>query len=147
MDFSYSKRKLTLTDRRSNAGFSSKSTIRARSLRLIFIVTLAFLFATLVIPSGYAASNDSVTVAVNCSPNPILYGASTTCTVTLTDTALTPNNGGPQGTVTFTVSPTGGSFSPSATCTLATSGAETSTCSVAYTPASSGSKTITGTYT
>ncbi len=146
MDFSLGKRKLASRDRRFQAEFSPSRQKRGTHCWLIFAVLAALLFVTLVIPSGYAATNDTVSITVTCSPNPILYGGTTSCTVTLTDTAPTPNNGAPQGTVSFTVSPTGGTFSPSTSCTLATSGAETSTCSATYSPASSGAKTITGLY-
>src|SRR5262245_25970857 len=122
--------------------------IRFRERRLILLSLLVMFSIALLVPYGHApASPDTVTVSVSCSPSSFLYGATTQCTATLTDTAPTPNNGPPQGTVSFTISPTGGTFSPSATCTLATTGAETSVCMATYSPVASGTKTITGTYT
>src|SRR5205807_2167498 len=60
------------------------------------------------------------------------------------DTAPTPNNGPPQGTVSWSISPADGTFSPTS-CTLATSGSS-SKCTTTFTASSGGNATITGNY-
>src|SRR5205823_312717 len=61
-----------------------------------------------------------------------------------THTAPTPNNGPPQGTVSWSISPADGTFS-STPCTLATSGSS-SKCTTTFTASSGGNATITGNY-
>src|SRR2546427_4277907 len=90
------------------------------------------------------ANNDANTPTLGCISTTLTSGTSTTCTATETDTAPTPNNGPPQGTVSWSISPADGTFSPTS-CTLATSGSS-SKCTTTFTASSGGNATITGTY-
>ena len=90
------------------------------------------------------ANNDANTLTVACTQTTLTSGTSTQCTATETDTAPTPNNGPPQGTVSWSISPADGTFSPTS-CTLATSGSS-SKCTTTFTASSGGNATITGTY-
>src|SRR5437870_4535143 len=90
------------------------------------------------------ANNDANTLTVACTQTTLTSGSSTTCTATETDTAPTPNNGPPQGTVSWSISPADGTFSPTS-CTLVTSGSS-SKCTTTFTATSGGIATITGTY-
>src|SRR5882724_4157310 len=90
------------------------------------------------------ANNDANTLTVACTQTTLTSGTSTQCTATETDTAPTPNNGPPQGTVSWSISPADGTFSPTS-CTLATSGSS-SKCSTTFTASSGGNATITGAY-
>ena len=87
--------------------------------------------------SGYttfSASKRSVTVTMACNPQ---YSASTVCVVTVTD-----NSGGtqsiPAGTISFSASPSGGSFS-SPTCTLSATGPYSAGCDVSFSGSGTGS--------
>jgi hypothetical protein len=89
---------------------------------------------------------DPTSTAVACAPASVAVGASTTCTATVTDTAMTAST--PTGSVAFTTSGSGGSFSASS-CTLSPSStAGAAKCSVSYKPGQvgSGTETITGAY-
>src|SRR6266581_215174 len=90
------------------------------------------------------ANNDANTLTVACTQTTLTSGTSTQCTATETDTAPTPNNGPPQGTVSWSISPADGTFSPTS-CTLATSGSS-SKCTTTFTASSGGNATITGNY-
>ena len=79
-----------------------------------------------------------------CNPAPTAVGNPTTCTATVTD-----NDGGnsitPTGTVTFTASPSIGTFG-SNPCALSQVSQGVASCSVTFTPTSLGTATITATY-
>src|SRR6266566_4168458 len=90
------------------------------------------------------ANNDANTLTLGCISTTLTSGTSTQCTATETDTAPTPNNGPPQGTVSWSISPADGTFSPTS-CTLATSGSS-SKCTTTFTASSGGNATITGNY-
>src|SRR5207247_10148434 len=83
-------------------------------------------------------------LTVACTQTTLTSGTSTQCTATATDTAPTPNNGPPQGTVSWSISPAAGTFNPNS-CTLATSGSS-SKCTTTVTASSGGNATITGNY-
>src|SRR5438552_2666626 len=83
------------------------------------------------------------TTSVRCTPGSLVQGASTTCTVTVSD-ASGASAFPPVGTVNFSTSG-GGSFAPSS-CTLASSIGNSSTCSVTYNTSAGGSQTITAAY-
>jgi hypothetical protein len=88
---------------------------------------------------------DPTSTAVTCAPGTAAIGQATSCTATATDTASSGATT-PTGTVAFTSSASGGSFSATS-CTLApaaTSGQ--ASCSVSYTPQQTGSATIAGSY-
>jgi hypothetical protein len=82
---------------------------------------------------SFAVAKSSATTSVSCSPSPVSLGASSMCTATVTGSA-------PTGTIMWASSGVA-NFSPAPICSL--SGG---TCSVYYTPSSSGSITITATY-
>jgi virginiamycin B lyase len=91
-------------------------------------------------PHGIAVNAlRGTSTTVDCVPAPRLTVAST-CTATVTDTDAETGTA-PTGTVAFTATG-GGSFSDAATCTLAATGAEVSSCSVEYTPAAEGADTV-----
>jgi hypothetical protein len=92
----------------------------------------------------FTSTHDSTSASLNCTPGSFTVTTPTSCTVTITDTGVTPI--GPTGNVSF-LSSQPGSFTPS-TCVLAGTGASTS-CSVAYTPNvfSTGSQQISAGYT
>ncbi|HTD19711.1 MAG TPA: Ig-like domain repeat protein, partial [Ktedonobacteraceae bacterium] len=80
------------------------------------------------------------TTVVSCNPSTVAFGASTTCTATVTDTSATPTT--PTGTVTFTSSGTG-TFTGSP-CTLsAGTTAGTATCFATYAPTGTVARTDT----
>ena len=82
------------------------------------------------------------TTTVNCTPNPVTFGESASCTATVTRLA---GGNTPAGTVTWATD-NNGAFTP-ASCTLAGSGG-TASCAVSYTPGAVGGGThvITATY-
>ena len=83
--------------------------------------------------------------SVSCSPVSLAARSSTLCTVTVTDTGPgTPHP--PTGLVTFS-SDSPGSFSPSASCTLAAISPAQARCFVNYTPSAAGTHRISGNYT
>jgi hypothetical protein len=71
---------------------------------------------------------------VSCSPSTVVAEQSTTCTVTVTDTAGSDQTS-PTGTVVFT-SNGPGSFGSSGQCTLAPASGSSASCSLTYTPSS-----------
>jgi hypothetical protein len=73
-------------------------------------------------------------ITISCSPSSILAGTSTTCVATVFGSS-------PTGTVTFSSSDTGATFSPSSSCTLSSD-----SCQVTYTPSVVGSAKITASY-
>jgi hypothetical protein len=93
-------------------------------------------------PASITVNLRTTSTTVSCSPDPAAIGGTTTCTVTVSDTA-TGTASTPTGTVSFDDGGKAGSFS-SDTCTLDASGS----CSVDYTPGKgdAGTTTITATY-
>ena len=94
-------------------------------------------------------NNENTTLTVSCSPNPVVVGSATTCQAQVNNVNSPALNGYPQGSVTFSL--TGGltgSFSPSATCTLAQIGSTlSSSCGgVSFTPSSDVDGNIKATY-
>ena len=95
----------------------------------------------------------ATSTAVICSSTNITTTQSTVCKATVMDSSSNPST--PNGTVAWTVSPSGGSFSaasgstfsagPPPACTLAGSGSAAS-CSVTYAQSSAGTPTLTATY-
>jgi hypothetical protein len=79
---------------------------------------------------------DTTKTAVTCKPKKVASGKSTTCTAKVTDTTTASDT--PTGTVSWS----GGSnaFAPTS-CTLSAR-----TCSVTYTPSSTGTQTISAHY-
>jgi hypothetical protein len=89
-----------------------------------------------------AITERTISLTVNCTPSQIQTRQETTCTATVTDT--TPAGAtNPTGNIAWASSGSG-SFS-SNTCSLSGTGASES-CWVTYSPSSSGSQVITGTY-
>ena len=87
----------------------------------------------------------ATSTTVSCSPSTVLEGNPSTCTATVADAQTGGTASWPQGTVSWSQSGTG-TFSPTS-CTLAQVGSgTTSSCKTTYTPSSSGSLTVTGTY-
>ncbi len=85
------------------------------------------------------------TTAVSCQPGNPHAGAQTSCTATVTDNGTDPST--PTGTVGFTSTDQNGTFtSPGDSCTLATAGNTSSTCSVTYSQPDAGAPTIDATY-
>jgi hypothetical protein len=94
-------------------------------------------FALAMIANPTVLAPDHTTTVLNCSPNPVPIGGTTSCTAIVTDTVA--GGTAPTGTVAFTSDTSGGSFS-SGSCTLApdsTSGQ--AACVVSYTPGPGGS--------
>src|SRR6266581_2434773 len=91
------------------------------------------------------ANNDANTLTLACISTTLTSGSSTTCTATETDTAPPTNNGPPAGTVSWSISPADGTFSPTS-CTLGTPSGSSSKCSTTFTASSGGNATITGAY-
>src|SRR5712692_1014932 len=91
-----------------------------------------------------ASNNEANTLTLACAQTTISSGNTTTCTATEKDTAPPTNNGPPQGTVSWSISPADGTFSPTS-CTLVTSGSS-SKCTTTFTASSGGNATITGAY-
>jgi Bacterial Ig-like domain (group 3) len=93
-------------------------------------------------------AKDPTSTSVSCSPSTVVVAGSTTCTATVTDTASS-GQATPTGTVDFSSDTSGGSFSPSASCTLTAMGTtDLASCPVTYTPGQvgSGTQTITASY-
>lgn len=91
--------------------------------------------------NGGSSGTNSLTVnaatsstTVSCSPSSIGVGSTATCTATVSGAS-------PTGNVTFKSTDSGAKFSASS-CTLSSSGS----CSVSYTPSTTGSATITASY-
>jgi len=98
-------------------------------------------FSTLGITPLRGPSNTTTTVA--CTPSgSVAYGATKTCTVTVTDTAATSPTQ-PAGNVALTASK--GSLS-AASCTLVGATASTSTCAVTFTGTAVGAGSVNASY-
>jgi len=96
-------------------------------------------FALAMIANPTVSAPDRTTTVLNCSPNPVPIGGTTSCTAIVTDTVA--GGTAPTGTVAFTSDTSGGTFS-SSSCTLAPdSTTGQATCVVSYTPAQGGSGT------
>src|SRR5213594_290029 len=91
-----------------------------------------------------APGYDSTSTSLVCVPSPVDIGSSTTCTVTVTDTAPSGATA-PTGLVTFTTNSTG-AFTTSP-CTLGSPTANSATCSVTYAPTTIGGHRVTANYT
>ena len=89
-------------------------------------------------PVGAAAH--PTTTSTTCVAGAITYGATKSCTITVTDT-----NGSGQTQPTGTVATVGG-FGTLSTCTLAGATASTSTCTVTFTSTGAGSGSVDATY-
>ncbi len=86
----------------------------------------------------------SDSLAVSCTPSPILVGSTTTCTATVTSTTGSVS---PSGTIQFTTSPTSGAFSPiSGVCTLTTVSGTVAKCSLTFTPSAPATYVISASY-
>jgi virginiamycin B lyase len=97
--------------------------------------TQTFITQGTFIPCGVAVDelrrNTSAQVA--CSPSSTAVGQPSTCTATVTDTDSGPVSR-PAGTVRFSSSSPGSSFSQAGSCTLGPAGVGKSSCAVSYTP-------------
>src|SRR6266702_3550721 len=83
---------------------------------------------------------------VTCADTSLAVNATTTCNATVTDTS-TGGTASPAGTVTFSNGSATGVFAPAnAACALSPATIPTATCQVSYTPAATGSQTITASY-
>jgi hypothetical protein len=80
--------------------------------------------------SAWAAA-DSTSTSVSCSPSTLVVNETSTCTATVTDTT---NSASPIGQVNFTSTVPANYGSDGAYCTLTPASANTSSCSVSYTP-------------
>ena len=126
------------------ASLSPTSITGAGTSTLTFSSSVAGTYTiTITGTSGGDVYSITVTVTVNsagtstsisCVPSPQQVGSYTTCTATVSGL-------GPTGTITFSGGGTGGSFSPSTTCTLSSG-----SCSVKYTQTSGGTATIIASY-
>src|SRR3989449_6899524 len=87
----------------------------------------------------------TTTTLVSCAAPEIPLGGSTTCTATVTDTD-SGTKSAPLGTVSFSSSPTGGSFTPTS-CALSP-GTTSSSCAapVTFSATAAATYTITGIY-
>ena len=81
----------------------------------------------------------ATSTSVACSPNPVTYGSTASCTATVSDTAASGRTA-PTGTVTVNNDVAAGTFS-SSTCTLGSPTASSSSCVVTYTPTAVGTGT------
>ena len=86
----------------------------------------------------------TTTTTVNCVPQSVTVGSSTTCTAAVTDTSPAGITTSPTGTVSF-ISSGAGTFTGS-TCTLVSQPPNSASCSVTYTRSATGPQTITGSY-
>jgi Flp pilus assembly pilin Flp len=89
----------------------------------------------------------STTTTINCTPATIPLNGSTSCSATVTDTALGTKSA-PQGTVTWAVVSGGtGAFSPTSCSSLSPASPSATCTGITYTPsAGTGTHTITATY-
>ena len=86
----------------------------------------------------------STSMTLSCSPNPVQVGSPSTCTGKVISSSGSIS---PTGTLTFTASPTSGTFSPvSATCTLSPISGTQASCTVTFTPSSPGPFTMSVSY-
>ena len=84
-------------------------------------------------PCGVAVDQlrRNTSAGLACSPSSTAVGQPSTCTVTVRDTDSGPVSR-PAGTISFSSSSPGSSFSPGATCRLHAAGAGRSSCAVSY---------------
>lgn len=96
---------------------------------------------------GSAEAANPTTLSINCTPKGTSPGTPASCIATVTDTGPVASRVPPTGSVTFATSGAG-TFDPGDTCSVETSGAFSSKCTVAYTPTaiSGGSHSLLGTY-
>ncbi|HKF44352.1 MAG TPA: Ig-like domain repeat protein [Thermoanaerobaculia bacterium] len=95
--------------------------------------------------AALSVNTRSTTTAVSVSPSPLLAGQAGTVTVSVTDVDAAGTKGSPAGTVSFSSTAAGDSFTPSASCTLVP-GTPTSTCSVALSGGAVGNRTVSASY-
>src|SRR6185437_15816564 len=104
-------------------------------------------FALAAIANPTVLAPDHTTTVLDCEPNPVPIGGTTSCTAVVTDTVA--GGTAPTGTVAFTSDTSGGTFS-SSSCPLAPdSTTGQADCVVSYTPAQGGSgstQTVTAAY-
>jgi 6-phosphogluconolactonase (cycloisomerase 2 family) len=88
----------------------------------------------------------ATTVSLDCSPNALRIGQTTSCTATVAESQTPAGETPATGTVRFT-SNVAGDFSPVPSCTLTTTG-NAASCDVQYTPTAygSGTHTLTASY-
>ncbi len=91
--------KIWLSGRVCESPSRAQSTERRPQRRAYSAWGVACCIAILFAVSGVAA--DTTSVSLTFDPEPVCAGGSVTCSVTVTNTAGTPNNGTPQGTVSF----------------------------------------------
>jgi len=101
-------------------------------------------------PLGLAVDSQphATSTSLRCAPSPLVLPASTTCTVTVTDTGPFPSAPGPispTGTVSLS-SNVAGAFRPGTACVLQAEAAGRSTCALAYAPSQVGIPTVSATY-
>lgn len=101
-------------------------------------------------PLGLAVDSlpHATSTALSCAPSPLRLPASTTCTVTLTDTGPFPSAPGPispTGTVALSSS-AGGAFHPAASCVLEPEAAGRSVCAVTFAPSQAGIASLSASY-
>jgi hypothetical protein len=111
----------------------------------LLVVAIVSTFALVLV--GPAVAANPSTLSINCTPKGTSPGTPASCVATVTDTGPVASRVPPTGSVTFTTSGEG-TFDPGDTCSLETSGAFSSKCTVAYTPTaiSGGSHSLLGTY-
>ncbi|MBI4213996.1 MAG: Ig-like domain repeat protein, partial [Chloroflexi bacterium] len=111
------------------------------------------LTATYAGDASYIGSSDTethtvavrfTTAAVSCS-TPVDVNQGSTCTAAVTDGDSGPQSA-PAGTVAFSVASGSGSFS-SGSCTLGSPTANSQSCSVTFTPDTTGTHSVSGSYT
>jgi hypothetical protein len=96
---------------------------------------------------GADERGNPTTTAVGCSPSSVQAGTSSTCTLTVTDTAVTGATT-PTGNVSLTSDTTGGSIGSGGVCTLVMLNPTQASCQITYTPGQvgDGSHGLTGDY-
>lgn len=112
-------------------------------LRIVLFATLYALLS----PGAEAAKNHPTSTTVNCTPNPIVFGVTSTtstCTITVSDTNGTGNAVSPNGNVSISTDNTGTLSATS--CVLVATGAPNAACSVNYTTSVAGTHNISATY-
>ena len=83
-------------------------------------------------------------LAVSCTPSPVLVGANTTCTATVTSSTGSIS---PSGTIQFATNPTSGVFTPvSGVCTLTTVSGTVAHCSLEFAPSAPATYVIGASY-
>jgi hypothetical protein len=118
---------------------------RSARSRLGVLVALLVALGVGASVASAASTVDPTKAVLSCSPASLTAGSATHCTVTIADAAATSSSV-PTGVVTFSASPSTGSFSDSGRCALARDGSARASCTVAFIPAAGGSYTLTAAY-